>query len=140
MYDIFMGSQVVGQAEATKEGLYYRFTCKCSPPDEGIHRIVVSDENNTRDLGICVPAGEWFCLVSRVPIKYLSDGELNFTLLPRENDQKVVPVVPNEAFEDLDMLDSAYLQESEGNAEIVISPVPDQQDSGQSQGSPHKWE
>ena len=139
MYDIFAGAQVVGQAEVIKEGLYYRFSCKCMPPDEGVHRIMVSDGNKTKDLGICVPTGEWFCLVCRVPVKYLSGGALNFTLVPKDRKISTVPVVTNEPFSEIDALDTAYLQEFDGKTEIVIDPVPVPQDSDPNQGSQHKW-
>lgn len=140
MYDIFADTQVVGQAEVIKEGLYYRFSCKCMLPNEGVHRILVSDGDNTRDLGICVPTGEWFCLVTRVPIKYLPGKKLEFSLVPRERQIVVVPVATNESFNELDKLESAYLQESDGKMEIVINPVPNQQDSDPSQEFPNKWE
>jgi len=140
LYDILMDTQVVGQAEVTQEGLYYRFSCRCTPPDEGVHRIIVSDGDNTKDLGICVPTGEWFCLVSRVPVKYLSGEKLEFTLVPKDKKQTAVPVATDEPFHALDKLDSAYLQQSEGGTEIVIDPAPDQQDSDLSQGSQHRWE
>ena len=140
MYDIYMGTQVVGQAEVTKEGLYYRFSCKCTPPDEDIYRITVSDGSNTKDLGICVPTGEWFCLVTRVPVEYLSGEKMEFSLLSKDRRATAVPVASNEPFPDLDKLESAYLQEADGKTEIIIDPAPDQQDSDQSQESPHKWE
>ena len=140
MYDIIAGTQVVGRAEVIKEGLYYRFSCKCSPPSDGIHRIIVTDGNNTLDLGICVPTGEWFCLVSRVPIKYLSGEDLKFTLVPKGFQNKPLPVATNKPFEELDKLDSAHLEVTQESIGIVIDPVPDQQGSDQSQKPQHKWE
>lgn len=140
MYDIYMGTQIVGQAEVIKEGLYYRFSCKCTPPDEGVYRIKVSDGYNTKGLGICVPAGEYFCLVTRVPTKYLSGEELEFSLIPKDDQVLTVPVASNEPFAELDKLESARLQETDGKTELIIDPIPLQQDSGPSQESPHKWE
>lgn len=139
MYDILMNTQVVGQAEVMKEGLYYRFSCKCTPPDDTAHKIIVSDGNNTKDLGICVPTGEWFCLVSRVPIKYLPGENLQFTLVPKNKQETIIPVATNEPFFGLDKLDSAHLQESEGNTEIVINPTPNPQGSDRSQESQNRW-
>ncbi len=140
MYDILMDSKVVGQAEVIKEGLYYRFSCKCTPPDESIHRIVVSDGNNTKDLGICVPTGEWFCLVSRVAVKNLPGVNLQFTLVSKDKKETAVPVATDEPFPHLDKLDSAHLLETEEKTEIIIDPAPDPQDSDPSQEFPHKWE
>ena len=140
MYDIFAGTQVVGQAEVIKEGLYYRFSCKCTPPDEGIHRIMVSDGSSTKDLGICVPTGEWFCLVCRVPIKHLPGEKLEFSLVPKDTQATGIPVATNESFACLEKLDSAHLQEFEGKTEIITDPVPAPRDSDPSQESPHIWE
>ena len=140
MYDIFADTQVVGQAEVIKEGLYYRFTCKCTLPDGEIYRIVVNDGNNARDLGICVPTGERFGLVCRVPVKYLPGSDLRFALMPKYSYATVASVATNEPFAALDRLDSAHLQVTEGKVEIVTGPVQDLQDNDLSQGYLHKWE
>lgn len=137
LYDIYAGTQIVGQAEVIKEGLYYRFSCKCTPPNEGVYRIMVSDGDNTKDLGICVPTGEWFCLVSRVPMKYLSGERLEFALVPKDKQEIAVPVATGEPFADLDKLDSAHLQQSHEKTEIIIDPIQDPQGSDLSQESPH---
>ena len=140
MFDILMDTQVVGNARVDREGLYYRFTCTCTPPDSGIHRIRVSDGNNTKDLGICVPTGTAFSLVSRVPIKYLPGDKLSFTLVPKEKKEISVPVATGEPFAHLDELEAAHLNVTDSQPEIVIDSVPDQQDSDPSQESPHIWE
>ena len=140
MYDIYADTQVVGRAEAIKEGLYYRFSCKCTLPNEGVYRITVSDGNNTKDLGICVPTGEWFGLVTRVPIKYLPGDKLEFTLVQKDRQVTAIPIVTNEPFADLDKLDSAYLQQTDGKTEIIIDPIPSPQDSDPNQESQHIWE
>lgn len=140
MYDIYAGTQIVGHAEVIKEGLYYRFSCKCMPPDNGIHRIMVSDGSNTKDLGICVPAGEWFSLVTRVPVKYLSGEKMEFSLIPKDKQEKAIPVATNGPFADLDKLDSAHLQQTDEKSEIIIDPIPSPQDNDPNQESPNKWE
>lgn len=138
LYDIMMDTKVVGQAEVIKEGLYYRFTCKCTPPNDAVHRILVNDGVHTRDLGICVPTGEWFCLVCRVPVKYLTGEKLVFTLAPNEK-RTAVPVETDTPFPALDKLETAYLQENADSTEIVIDPAQDQRDSDLSQESQNKW-
>lgn len=140
LYDIMMDTKVVGQAEVIKEGLYYRFACKCTPPNDEVHRIVVSDGNNSKDLGICVPEGGWFCLVSRTPIKHLPGEKLQFALVPQNKQRTMIPVATDEPFPALDKLDSAKLQETEEDTQILIDPTPNQPDNDPSQESPHKWE
>ena len=136
MYDIMMDTKVVGQAEVMKEGLYYRFTCKCTPPNDAIHRIIVSDGSNTRDLGICVPTGKWFCLVCRIPIKYLPGDKMVFSLVSNAQN-KAVPVETDMPFPALDKLETAYLQK---NGEIVTDSTQDQPDSDPNQEFLHRWE
>ena len=135
-----MDTQVVGRAEVAKEGLYYRFSCSCTPPDSGIHRISVGDGSNIRDLGICVPTGTAFTLVSRVPIKYLPGDKLTFTLVPKDRKELPVPVATGEPFEYLDQLDAAHLEVTDDLPEIIIDPAPALQDSDPSQEPPHIWE
>ena len=137
MYDILMDTQVVGRAEVLKEGLYYRFSCKCTPPDDTVHRILVSDGSNTKDLGICVPAGEWFCLVRSVPVKYLPGERLEFKLVPKDQKALAIPVATDEPFAGLDKLEAARLEQTEDKTMILIAPAPGLQDSDPSQGSPH---
>ena len=80
MFDICYHDGVVGNAEVTKEGLYYRFCCVCTPPDKAMYRIHVTDGVVTKDLGICVPEKDRYILVTRVPMKYFKGEELTFIL------------------------------------------------------------
>lgn len=140
MYDILMDSQVVGQADVKKEGLYYRIVCRCKPLSEGIHRVRVENGEISRDLGICVPTGDDFSLTTRVPVKYLPGDKLTFQLIPKDAPQKVVPVAQDQPFAYLDMLESATLRENRDQAEILINPAQDPQDSDQSRESQDIWE
>lgn len=131
-----MNTQAVGRAEVKKEGLYYRFFCTCTPPDNGIYRIVVCDGSNTRDIGICIPTGT----VARVPIKYLPGERLTFSLVPKDRKETAVPVATGEPFERLEQLDNARFQVTQGQPEILIDPAQDPQDSDPSQEPLQKWE
>ena len=118
----------MGAANIKKEGLYYIIFCECTLPGEGIYRIVVSDGNSERNLGICVPTGNRFTLCARVPVKGLQEENLKFTLVPKDM-RTSCPVETNKPFEALDQLGSAYLAESRGEASIILDPAPDQPDS-----------
>ena len=132
-----MNDEIVGKADVKREGLYYRFVCTCMPPDNRVHRIFVSDGTNTRDLGICIPMGERFFLSCRVPIKYLPGESLAFSLVPK---QAPIPVYDAQPFPQIDKLDSARFQVTDGQAEILIDSTPDQQGSDPSREFPHRWE
>lgn len=75
--------------------------------------------------------------VTRVPMKYLSGEKLTFTLVPKDKKETVIPVATDQPFAYLDKLDSARLQEADGQQEIIIDPVQGLQDSDLSQESPH---
>ncbi len=130
MYDILFDRVKVGTAEMFKEGLYYKIICTCRPANEGIHRILVSDGSESRDLGICVPEGGLFKLTARVPMKYLKGERLSFCLV---GNCVPVPVATGEPFPHLDKLETARLQVTNGQPMIVIDQFQDQQDSDQNQ-------
>lgn len=139
MYHIYMNGESVGKAIVEKEGLFYKITCACIVPDKDFYRIRVDDGKTSRDLGICVPNGDEFVLTSRVPVKFLTGETLSFTLVPRTA-ETAVPVATGETFDYLDKLESARLQNTNGQTEIVIDSVPDQQDNGQNPEYQNIWE
>ena len=121
----------MGAANIKKEGLYYIIFCECTLPGEGIYRIIVSDGDTKRNLGICVPTGNRFTLCARVPSKGLREEKLSFTLVPKEM-RSSCPVQTGMPFEPLDQLDSARMEVSGGEASIILDPAPDQLDNDQS--------
>ncbi len=131
MYEIMCNKESAGSAQVEKEGLYYKFLCTCLPPNEGVHRIIVSDGEAVRDLGICVPEGGKFILTARVPIKYLKGNKLTFTLTSKNGVDNSVDI--GEAFAQLEELEAARLQITNGQPEIVIDAVQAPQERGQSQ-------
>lgn len=135
LYDIVMNDRKVGYTEVSKEGLYYRFFCSCIPPEKGMHRVKVSDSSATRDLGICVPEDGRFTLTARVPIKYLKENELSFTLCGEMETSVPVPVAAEKPFSHLEELETAHLHSTNGQQEIIIKQAQVPQDSDLSQGS-----
>ena len=138
MFDICYHDGVVGNAEVTKEGLYYRFCCVCTPPDKSMYRIHVTDGIITKDLGICVPEKDRYILVTRVPMKYFKGEELTFILTSNKLEKAFMPVATDAPFEALDQLKTARFQIENGQPGILIDPAPDQPDSGQNQECEHR--
>lgn len=135
MYQIFDDETCVGSAEIQQEGLYYRICCNCKISVEGIHRIEVCDGENTTDLGICVPQGDQFTLMSRIPIKKLNADNCRFSLVRQGQKQKKhnsreVPVVTGKPFPAIDELASGYFRSED--SVIVIDPIQGPQDSDRS--------
>ena len=138
MFEIVCNEKIVGTAEVEREGLYYRIHCVCTPPNKEIHRILVDDGQRKRDLGICVPVGTKFALTTCIPVKYLNGEDWNFLLIQQNADR--IPVETDMEFHDLDRLETARLQETNGQFELLIDSVQDQPDSDQIPESLHRSE
>ena len=140
MFDILWNGKPVGTAECKKEGLYYRFDCSCTPPDKAFYRVVLTDGQVQRDLGICVPQGNRFVLTARVPCKLINTEALSFELTDKRQESFSVPVNTGEPFEHLEKIETARLQVTNGQAELIIAEVQDPQDNDPNQESQHIWE
>ena len=135
MFKILYNDKVVGQAEIAKEGLYYRIHCACTLPNSSIHRITVKDGENVLDLGICVPVDDKFVVNARIPVKYIKGESPEFYLVSGAN--KGIPVATGKPFSQLDKLETARLQVTNGQSEIIIDSTLNQQDSDQNPEYPH---
>ena len=122
-YEIRMGNNVVGRATVEKQGLYYRFFCRCKITGEGMRRIVVSCGEIREDLGICIPMGDGFGLEKKVPCKRFGAQTPDFQLLPKYPGMrgKFVPVYPDEPFAYMSRLKEAFLDVRDGQQGIVIT-------------------
>ena len=136
MFNIRMGDAIVGRAEIIRKGLYYHITCTCNPPSNEIHRVIMTDGSVKRDLGICVPINDGFSLFARVSVKSFSQEQFHFELV---NGSKGEFVVSNDApFAHLDKLETARLQQTDGQFVIIINSILSQQDNGQIQKYPNR--
>lgn len=131
MHQIVWNDERVGYARIEKEGMCLKIHCSCTPPYKGMFRVRVSDDSNSRDLGICVPEGEYFTLSARVPLKYLQGDKLTFRLISAEKKAEILPVENGEPFSGLDRLENARLQFVDGQGQIVIDSIQDQPDNDQ---------
>ncbi len=123
MCEIQLGGQAIGQAEIVKEGLYYRFTCRCRLSGEVVYRLQARCGEMTENLGIPVPEGKDFVLRTRLPIKRLGEGSITVIATPKEAglEGKFVPLSPEEPFQYLRRLQNAYLQTRCGQVGVVLS-------------------
>lgn len=111
VYEVYLGSKAVGRVEVRREGLYYRFRCRCNLPEESVCRISVTCGDRQASLGVLVPEGGGFALTTRLPVKQLGEGEMRFQILPRHESVrgKFVPISPEEPFAYLARLKEAFL-------------------------------
>lgn len=121
-YEIMLGGESVGQAVVRRQGLYYRFSCRCDLSGEVIYRITVTCGGKSESLGIPVPKNGEFYLDTRLAASRLGEGEPKFAAVPRRPDLggMFVPISPEEPFRYLHRLENAFLARKDGQLGIVI--------------------
>ena len=83
-YDITFEAAPIGTARMEKQGLYYRFVCRCRLPEEGLYRIHVIFGDKREDLGICVPVDGAFGMDKMISAKRLGEGAPAFELVIKD--------------------------------------------------------
>ena len=121
-YEIMQGASSIGQVAVERQGLYYRFVCRCNLTEKGMHRLVVSCDGKQEDLGTLIPIDGAFGLEKRIPVKRLGEGTPEFLLMSKAQvkKEKFVPVYPEEPFSYMSRLKDAYLAQREGQLGLVI--------------------
>lgn len=132
-YEIYMGSECVGTAYVTTEGLFYHIYCLCQLSGSVPCRITVTGDREA-DLGICVPLKDGFGIETRIPIKRVGNGELRFRVSPkhRANTESFIPLSADEPFRYIQRLKDAYLLRRYGQVGLSFKDQsPSQRDSDQ---------
>ena len=121
-YEIRQGASAIGQVQVERQGLYYRFSCRCRPKETGMHRVLASCNGKQEDLGTLVPMDGAFGLEKRIPAKRLGEGVPEFLLISKNSARKerFVPVYPEEPFSYMARLKDAYLKRKEGQLGLVF--------------------
>ena len=122
IYPIELSGREIGQAEVTRQGLYYHFTCRCRLTGEVICRLAAVCGDQMENLGVPVPENGYFVLQKNVPVSKLKDGDLRIRVVPRHSqlEGKFIPICPEEPFAYLSRLKDAYLQRCGGQLGIMI--------------------
>ena len=122
-YDIYLGQEPVGTAQVEIEGLYYRFRCQCRLSGQVMYRLVVMCNGHQENLGVLIPEGNGYILTTRLAMKRLGKGKLEFRLLPKHSqlNGKFVPLMPEEPFAYIRKIKEAYLARKNGELGIVIT-------------------
>lgn len=125
-YGLCFGGQAVGKVQVKREGLYYRFLCRCRLSGEVVSRVVVQCGTERENLGVLTPDGEGFSLNTRIPVKRFSAGNPVFTVVPNRPDisGKFVPISPEEPFAYIQRLKESFLVIREGRPGILIEQTP----------------
>ena len=121
-YEVFFGTQQAGKVQVLRQGLYYRFVCRCKITGDVVCRLYVSCGGHQENLGVVVPTGEGFGLDTRLPVKRFREGEPTFSLLPKHEGVpgKFVPIVPEEPFAYIERLKTSFLVRKYGQMGILV--------------------
>ena len=120
--DVRFGNRIVGTVRVYRQGLYYRFCCRCSLSGDVICRLKVRCGEREQDLGILVPMEGGFGLEKMLPAKYLGEGSLEFYLGAKGEftSRLYSPIYPEEPFAYIEQLKDAFLIGSDGRMAICI--------------------
>ncbi len=118
VYEIKLGDKPVGKAQVIREGLYYRFICRCRLEIDAVCRVCAGEIS----LGVLVPEGEDFVLDTRFPVKRLGEENLGFRVVPNRPvlDGRFIPIKPEEPFAYIERLKDAYLVRRNGQVGVVL--------------------
>ena len=121
-YDIYLGKEIIGQAQVKRQGLYYLFSCKCELSGDVIYRISVSCNGHHENLGILIPDGAQFSLFTKLAAKRLGEGLFQFRALPKHQkcERVFVPVYPEEPFAYLTRLQNALLELRDDQVGVLL--------------------
>ena len=122
MYEVFADEKAVGTVEATREGLYIRFSCRCQPVHRDMIRLWMICGEQEIDLGLCVPMDGGFGTEKRIPARQCGPGEPWFCLRHKDDTLrgKFIPLSPEEPFQYIHRLETALLQRRGTQLGIVI--------------------
>ena len=117
-FAIFLHGQAVGKAEVRREGLYYRFRCRCQISSQSVCKLTANGES----LGILVPMGDGFGLDTKLPAKRFGIDDWDFQISPNRPvlEGRFIPIKPEEPFAYLERLKDAYLVKHGGEIGILL--------------------
>lgn len=120
-YGVFFGSRQVGKVQVLRQGLYYRFICRCELSGDVMCRLYVYCDDRRESLGLVVPMDGGFGLDTHLSIKRIGEGEMSFSLVPKhDNAGKFVPIYPEEPFAYIENLKDGFLTIQEGQLGIMV--------------------
>lgn len=121
-YGVYFGNQLAGKVQVMRQGLYYRFICRCKLTGDVVCRLNVCCGKNQESLGVVVPENDGFGLDTKLPIKKIGEGKMDFFLIPKHeiSQGNFVPIYPEEPFSYIARLKDAYLARKDGQVGVII--------------------
>lgn len=118
-YEITLNGKPLGTATIETQGLYYRISCRCLLPDKKIHTIWIRWSDGSRKLGVCVPQGQYFCLDTKVPMKYFPLTGLCFEIDYRAENE-FFPIDARKPFIHIDKLQQSRFDVRDDRLGLII--------------------
>lgn len=130
-YSVSFANKNVGKVQVQRQGLYYRFICRCSISGDVVCRLKVVCGGREESLGVVIPMEGGFGLDTRLPVKRIGEGNMEFYLAPKglplaeraeptEPAGQFVPIYPDEPFAYIARLKQAFFVRQNGQAGILI--------------------
>lgn len=120
-YVVSLDGHTAGKARVEKQGLFYCITCLCRFPSDELYNIHLSSNDAIADLGLCASNKE---LKTRIPVKRIGEGALNFRAVRRREDLQYYAVSENALFPYLSKLPQARLRQKKGTIYLMITSDP----------------
>lgn len=111
IYDVTLGGEPVGKVFVDRQGLYYRFRCRCCLTGNVMYRILACCGEKQQDLGILVPMEGDFGLQKRLATKLFPKETPRFLAVPRHPEirEKISSVYPEEPYSYIKRMKNEYL-------------------------------
>ena len=126
IYGVYFGSDQSGKVQVIRQGLYYRFICRCRLSGKIMCRLILRCGGKEEKLGLLVPMEGGFGLETRIPVKRFAPGKPEFFLRPRHEkpEGNFAPIYPEEPFAYISRLKDAYLAVKNGQTGVVFRESP----------------
>ena len=123
---MLLGQKAVGKVQVQKCGLYYRIICRCRVTGDTVCRLCLQCGDRHLPVGVVVPEGDGFGLDTKIPAKRIGEGNLHFSLIPKQDriTGTFVPIRAEEPFAYLHKLKDAVLSYEKGQAGIYFVQKP----------------
>ncbi len=121
-YGVYFGAAQMGKVQVQRQGLYYHFICRCQLSGDVVCRLHVACGDKRESLGVVVPMEGGFGLDTKIPVKRLGEGKMEFLLVPKHElgDGTFAPVYPEEPFAYIERLKDAYLARKDGKVGVIL--------------------
>ena len=130
VYAVSFGPKEAGKVQVSREGLYYRFRCRCRLSGDVVCRLKVVCGDKEESLGVVVPMDDGFGLDTKIPAKRLGEGDMTFYLAPKgvpaselslpRQPVQMMAIYPEEPFAYIAKLKQAFFVRQNGQAGVVI--------------------